>query len=74
MGRLGLESSLPDSSSGVGEPTVRKALAVLESILSLAVSLLAYGGPCPGAALALAWADIGQRSISVERSVALGDP
>lgn len=37
------------------------------------VSVLAYAGLRPGEALALTWADIGERTILVERSVALGE-
>lgn len=36
------------------------------------VSLLAYGGLRPGEALALRWDDVGDRTLSVSRSVALG--
>lgn len=106
--------------NGVGEPTVRKVLAVLQSVLSLAVteeridsnpvakikkprraiarkvepispeiveqirsklgqrdatlvSLLAYAGLRPGEALALTWDDVGERTLRIERSVALGE-
>jgi integrase len=37
------------------------------------VSVLAYAGLRPGEALALTWADIGERTILVERSLALGE-
>jgi integrase len=37
------------------------------------VSVLAYAGLRPGEALALRWADIGDRTILVERAVSLGD-
>ena len=37
------------------------------------VSVLAYAGLRPGEALALTWGDVGERTILVERSVALGD-
>ena len=37
------------------------------------VSVLAYAGLRPGEALALTWADVGERTILVERSVALGE-
>jgi len=104
---------------GVGPPTVRKALAVLQSMLAMAeqeeriasnpvakirkpsqlparradplspytverlrrelgmrdatlVSVLAYAGLRPGEALALRWNRVGERSISVESSIALG--
>lgn len=106
--------------AGAGEPTIIKALTVLQSILTLAVteeridsnpvtkikkpnqamarkvepyppltveqlrdlvgerdatliSLLAYAGVRPGEALALTWADIGAKSIRIERAVALGE-
>jgi integrase len=106
--------------AGVGDPTVRKVLSLVQSVLSRAVvlgkiranpvaavrkpaqarrravrpltpamveqlrkrmpterdatlvSTLAYAGLRPGEALALTWADIGKRTILVERSVALG--
>jgi integrase len=104
---------------GVGEPTVRRALAVLQSILTMAVteeliasnpvakvkkpvrvvsrqvepwppatverlrarlsvghatliSVLAYAGLRPGEALALAWADVGERTLRVRRSMSRG--
>lgn len=37
------------------------------------VSVLAYSGLRPGEALALRWSDIGERTILVDRAVALGD-
>jgi integrase len=37
------------------------------------VSVLAYAGLRPGEALALLWGDIGERTILVDRAVALGD-
>jgi integrase len=37
------------------------------------VSVLAYAGLRPGEALALRWGDIGERTILVDRAVALGD-
>jgi integrase len=37
------------------------------------VSVLAYAGLRPGEALALKWGDIGERTILVERSLALGE-
>jgi integrase len=37
------------------------------------VSILAYAGLRPGEALALTWGDVGERTILVERSVALGE-
>jgi len=37
------------------------------------VSVLAYAGLRPGEALALTWADVRERTILVERSVALGE-
>ena len=37
------------------------------------VSVLAYAGLRPGEALALRWGDIRERTILVERSVALGE-
>jgi integrase len=37
------------------------------------VSVLAYAGLRPGEALALTWGDVGERTILVERSVALGE-
>ena len=37
------------------------------------ISVLAYAGLRPGEALALTWGDIGERTILVERSVALGE-
>jgi integrase len=37
------------------------------------VSILAYAGLRPGEALALRWGDIGERTILVDRAVALGD-
>jgi integrase len=37
------------------------------------VSVLAYGGLRPEEALALVWGDIGQKFLSVERAVALGE-
>jgi integrase len=37
------------------------------------VSVLAYAGLRPGEALALTWGDVGQRTILVERSLALGE-
>ena len=37
------------------------------------VSVLAYAGLRPGEALALTWADVGERTILVERSIALGE-
>ena len=37
------------------------------------VSVLAYAGLRPGEALGLTWGDIGERTILVERSVALGE-
>jgi integrase len=37
------------------------------------VAVLAYAGLRPGEALALRWGDIGQRTILVDRAVALGD-
>lgn len=106
---------------GVGEPTVRKVLTLIQSVLARAVvlgkittnpvaavrkptqrrrrairpltpamverlrkqlpdqrdatlvSVLAYAGLRPGEALALTWGDIGERTILVERSVALGE-
>src|SRR5207244_13067760 len=36
------------------------------------VSVLAYAGLRPGEALALTWADVGERTILVDRSVGLG--
>jgi integrase len=108
-------------SDGVGAPTARKVLSLLQGILNRAVvlghiktnpvtavrkpaqarqravkpltptmvehlrrqmptdrdatlvSVLAYAGLRPGEALALTWADIGERTILVERSVALGE-
>ncbi len=106
---------------GVGDPTVRKVLSLVQGVLGRAVvlgriranpvvpvrkpvqgrrrvirplppatveqlrrrmptdqdatlvSVLAYAGLRPGEALALTWADIGERTILVERSVALGE-
>ena len=106
---------------GVGAPTIRKVLSLLQGILGRAVvvgriksnpvaavrkpaqarsravrpltptmveklrrrmptdrdatlvSVLAYAGLRPGEALALTWADVGKRTILVERSVALGE-
>jgi integrase len=37
------------------------------------VSVLAYAGLRPGEALVLTWADVGERTILIERSVALGE-
>jgi integrase len=37
------------------------------------VSVLAYGGLRPGEALALTWADIGERSIQVDKALAVGE-
>jgi integrase len=37
------------------------------------VSVLAYAGLRPGEALALTWGDVGERTILVERSLALGE-
>jgi integrase len=37
------------------------------------VSVLAYAGLRPGEALALRWGDVGERTILVDRAVALGD-
>jgi integrase len=37
------------------------------------VSVLAYAGLRPGEALALRWSDVGERTILVDRAVALGD-
>jgi integrase len=37
------------------------------------VSVLAYAGLRPGEALALRWGDVGERTILVERAVAVGD-
>ena len=37
------------------------------------VSVLAYAGLRPGEALGLRWGDVGERTILVERSVALGE-
>lgn len=107
--------------AGVGEPTVRKVLSLLQSALQRAVvlgrirsnpvavirkpsqrrrrvvrplapeaverlrrkmpidrdavlvSVLAYAGLRPGEALALTWGDVGDRTILVERSLALGE-
>ncbi len=115
----GFQEDLRDA--GVGEPTIRKALALLQSVCREAVtwgripanpvkpvkkrsqhrkrsvrplmpeaierlrlhtpterdatliSLLAYAGLRPGEALALTWADVGERTILVERAVALGE-
>ncbi len=106
---------------GVGDPTVRKVLSLVQGVLGRAVvlgriranpvvpirkpvqgrrrairpltptkveqlrrrmptdqdatlvSLLAYAGLRPSEALALTWADVGERTILVERSVALGE-
>jgi integrase len=108
-------------SDGVGAPTVRKVLSLLQGVLSHAVvlgklqtnpvaairkpaqqrkravkplappaverlrkqmpterdralvSVLAYAGLRPGEALALTWEQIGERTILVERSLALGE-
>lgn len=107
--------------AGVGEPTARKVLSLLQGVLQRAVvlghirsnpvapirkpgqrrrrvvrplapgaverlrhqmpterdaalvSVLAYSGLRPGEALALTWGDIGDRTILVERSLALGE-
>jgi integrase len=106
-------------SDGIGELTVRRALAVLQSILTMAVteeliasnpvakvkkpvrvvarqvepwppatverlrarlslghatliSVLAYAGLRPGEALALAWAEVGERTLRVRRSMSGG--
>jgi integrase len=107
--------------NGIGDPTVRKVLSLLQGVLSHAVvlgklranpvaairkppqrrtravrplaptaverlrqqlpterdatlvSLLAYAGLRPGEALALTWQQIGERTILVERSLALGE-
>ncbi|MBM3676686.1 MAG: site-specific integrase, partial [Actinobacteria bacterium] len=107
--------------AGVGEPTIRKALALLQSVCREAVtwgritanpvkpvkkrsqhrtrsvrplmpeaverlrlytsserdatliSLLAYAGLRPSEALALTWADMGERTILVERALSLGE-
>ena len=107
---------------GAGDPTIRKVLSLLQSVLSRAVilgkvpanpvaairkpaqrrrtgrqaartrrwssgcdgqipderdatlvSVLAYAGLRPGEALALTWEHIGERTILVERSLALGE-
>ena len=106
---------------GVGEPTIRKALAILQAVCregvawgrltsnpvkpvkkraqqrqrsvrplapeaverlrwhmptqrdAVLVSILAYGGLRPGEALALTWGDLGERTILVERALALGE-
>jgi integrase len=107
--------------NGVGEPTVRKVLTLVQGVLTRAVvlgkiqtnpvaavrkptqrrrraikpltpkvveqlrkqmsdqrdatlvSVLTYAGLRPGEALALTWGDVGERTILVERSVALGE-
>ena len=106
---------------GAGDPTIRKVLSLLQSVLSRAVilgklpanpvaairkpaqrreravkplapamverlrradpderdatlvSVLAYAGLRPGEALALTWEHVGERTILVERSLALGE-
>jgi integrase len=106
--------------AGVGDPTIRKTLAVIQGVLQRAViwrripsnpaaavrkpsqrrsrtvkpfapatveviraslplrdatlvSVLAYAGLRPGEALALRWGDVRDRTILVERALALGD-
>jgi site-specific recombinase XerC len=64
---------------GVGEATIRRALAVLQSILTMAVTdeLIASNPVAkvrkPGEALALAWTDVGKRALRVRRSISLGE-
>jgi len=120
-----LEQTIADMrAAGVGEATIRRSLAIVQSILSRAVvyrriasnpaaairkptsrriravrplapssveairagllrrrrlrdatlvSVLAYAGLRPGEALALTWADVGERTLLVEKALALGE-
>lgn len=43
------------------------------SIDSVLICLMAYAGLRPGEALALTWGDIGERSISITKAIALGE-
>src|SRR5262249_34105374 len=53
---------------------IRKALLARKRIRDATlVSVLAYAGLRPGEALALTWADIGERTILVERAAAIGE-
>jgi integrase len=61
--RLRANTMSLDGETGELAPTASSAL----------ITLIAYGGLRPGEALALTWADIGERSISITKALALGE-